>query len=349
MKLIEIDSARGKKRFLTFRTELYKNDPGYVCTEKFILKSVLFDETDFAKRCKKLPVQVSENGRVLAQAILIYNDALPYVQISFFDALPDCRTAVERIVSRAREFMHTVGAKGIIVGLNAHISYGVGILTEGFERKISFDSQYNKSYYREYFADCRKDALSTYRAPIERAAEKFPALQESAVKIRFCDLRRFAEETERMRQLCEQTIARTHLYFRTCPLHFYQLIKTLKLFLRPENLLFAEDETGRAVGFLFWHPDYNQMLEGGREYSLAGIAARWLFYGKRIDTAKLNAIGSLSFRATFALIGAFYRLVRERYSFVETNFIWDNNDRSSRLAKRFFGTHDRKYEVYCLK
>lgn len=348
MQLVELHSKAEKKSFTAFRAELYRGDPGYVCTEKFVLNSVLFRETDFVRSCQILPVQVREGNRVLAQAIVLRHPGLPYIQISFFDALPDCGRAVDMLAGKAREWEREQNAQGIIVGLNAHISYGVGILSEGFDRKNSFDSQYNKSYYREYFAGCRKDTLSTYKCPLERAIGNFPRTTAGCILVRSCNLRRYREETELMRALCEKTIAKTHLYFPTAPLHFYQLTGALKAFLRPENLLFAENEQGETLGFLFWHPDYNQMLAAGREYSLAEIAGSWLFHRKRIDTVKVNALGSLSYRATFALLDRFRQYVQGKYAFVETNFVWDNNLKSSLMMHRLFGTYDRKYEVYYL-
>ena len=349
MELKKIQTNAEKKRFVCFHTELYANDPNYVCTDKFVLKSVLYDETDLIKKCRKIILQATEGDRILAQAILIYNSAFPYVQVSFFDAVQDNKAAVDLILSKAREYKNNLNAKGIIIGLNAHLSYGVGILTEGFERKISFDSQYNKSYYKEYFSEYRQSGLSVYRGPMKAVVQNFPCLKTDKVKVRYCRTDKFREETELMRMLCEKTIANTHLYYPTEPLHFYQLLKALKPFLKPENLLFAEDKGGNDVGFLFWHPDFNQMLRGGKDHSMAGIAFNWLFKRKKIDTVIVNALGSLSNAATFSLVDAFRRLVDEKYSFVETSFVWDNNVRSSLLMKKLFGKYDRKYEVYCLE
>lgn len=349
MVLREIYTKTGKKEFIDFRTKIYAKDPYYVCTDKFILKSVLFDETDFIRKCRKKIVQAVENNTILAQAILIYNSAFPYVQVSFFDAMQNNKIAVELILSKARECKQEVNAKGIIIGLNAHLSYGVGILAEGFQRKISFDSQYNKSYYNEYFTKYQQSSLSVYRGSMKAVLQNFPKLETDKVNVRYCRLNKFCEEMELMRRLCEKTIAKTHLYFPTEPLHFYQLIKTLKPFLKPENLLFAEDKKGNTVGFLFWHPDFNQMLKGGKDYCMAGIAFNWFFNQKKIDTVKVNALGSLSNAATFLLINAFRQLVATKYSFVETSFVWDNNVQSSLLMKKLFGKYDRKYEVYYLE
>ena len=115
-----------------------------------------------------------------------------------------------------------------------------------------------------------------------------------------------------------------------------------------ENLLFAVDEKGEDVGFLFWHPDFNQMLKGGEKLSTLKIIFGYLFHRKKIDTVKLNAIGALKPRVTKELIVAFNRITGRKYKYAETNFVWDNNVRSTHLNQRFFGQAHRKYEVYFL-
>ena len=348
MEIRQLETRADRVKFCKFRTALYAGDECYACTDKFILKDVLYDGTQFARSCRKLPLQVTEGDKVLAQTILIKNDRLPYVQMAFFDALPDCKPAAELLKDKARAWCRQLGAKGAIAGLNAHLSYGVGIFTDGFGSKASFDSPYNKDYYAAYFADCAADGLTVYRGRIDEAEQHFPAIKTDKVRVRYCRMDKFKEETELMRSLCEQTIAQTYLYSPTRPLHFYELLKALKPFLRPQNLLFAEDAQGKTTGFLFWHPDFNQMLEGGKDYSICGIALRWLLHRGDIDTAKVNALGSLSYAATYALTDTFRKLVRDRYTYVETSFVWDNNLRSSLLMKRLFSHGAKKYEVYHL-
>ncbi len=346
MQLHVLNAKKEKAEFLKFHAALYKGDPSYVCMENFVLQDVLFQQTDFAKTCVVQPVAVKSDGKILAQAILIYASKLPLIQVGFFDALRNQKGAVALILSQARALKAQYGAKGIVVGLNGHISYGVGILTEGFAHKNSFDSIYNKDYYADYFALGRRQGLSTYKAAICDALPRFPKIDASGVRIRKCNLKSYKREMETMRALCEQTIAKTDLYFPTDEGHFYQLTSALQPFLRAENLLFAEDAKGNPIGFLFYHPDFNQTLKGGKEYSLLGMVFAMLTQKKQIDTVKINAIGSLSPRATNALLQEFCALNKDKYDFLETTFIWDNNLQSSLLAKRVLGDAHRKYEVY---
>ena len=345
MQVRYLKKLREKRQFMRFRTELYKNDLNAFCTSEFVAEDLVFANTDFARECDISPVWVEEDGAIVAEAILVYNKKLPFVQVGLFEALPGKRDAALAIVDEAKKLAKSVGVKDVVIGLNGHISYGVGILSEGFEYKNSFDSLYNKPYYKDYFSHLKRQTISTYKR--EKAEmEQYLAGDVGGYRVRQANLKDFYKEAELMRALCEKTIAKTFLYFPTEEGHFYQLMRDLRPFLKNENLLFAENERGEAVGFLFWHPDFNMMLKGGRGYSTLGLGLAYFTGASKITTAKLNAMGALSVRATSALLSAFSEVLGQRFLHVETNFVWDNNIPSTLINERFFGKPHRKYEVY---
>lgn len=345
MKLINITDARGRRRYLAFQQALYAGDPCYVSTSSFLLRELLGQTTPFARSCQVMPVLVEEGGRVLAQAIYLYHPGLPALQVACFEALEGQQPAVELLLTEAKQRARALGLSQVVIGLNAHISYGVGILSQGFSHKNTFDSLYNKPWYAGYFQNLRKDTLSTYRGEKRVAEERLPKVSP---QVRVCrsNLKNFYRETERLRMLCEATIGKTHLYYPTGEGHFYHLMKDLRPFLRDEHLLFAQNQAGEDLGFLFWHPDFNEMLSGGREHSMLSIGVAWMVRRNQITTAKLNAIGSLSPRATIALLREFAAVTGDRYRYLETNFVWDCNGPSTRLNRHLLGEPHRKYEVY---
>ncbi len=350
MKIIFVKSKSDYKNFLAFKYSLYKNDKNYVDTASFVLEDVLYQKTPFTKECDVQPIMaVSESGEIKAEAILLFHKALPYLQIAFFEAVENAGDAVNAILVSAKEKARQLGIKEIIIGLNAHISYGVGILTSGFEYKNSFDSLYNKNYYKDYFSALPKETLSTYRGEVSVAKDNLMQHNfESEVRIETARINDIRSACARMQALCEKTISKTFLYYKAGKDHFYYLMKDLAPFLKDENLLFAVDKNGNDIGFVFWHPEFNQMLEGGVKTSTLKILYGYLFKRKDIESAKLNAVGSLSAKATSALLLEFCKRIEGRYKYLETNFVWDNNVRSTHLNQRFFGQAHRKYEVYFL-
>jgi hypothetical protein len=52
----------------------------------------------------------------------------------------------------------------------------------------------------------------------------------------------------------------------------YELFSPFRFLLKEENLLFAEED-GRAVGFLLWYPDFNQLASPGESFGLRHVLA----------------------------------------------------------------------------
>ena len=349
MEILYVKSKREFKRFLAFKNRLYKGDACYVDTASFVLEDVLFQKTPFTKSCKILPVLVVDGKTDIAEAIFLYHEKLPYFQISFFEAIEGAQEGVQLLLQEAKRCAKSFGLEKIVIGLNAHISYGVGILTDGFAFKNSFDSIYNKDYYKDYFQGLSSQSLSTYYTEKAIAEKNFSAVSvKKRYRVEYGNVKDLMGTCERMRSLCEQTIAKTFLYFPTERGHFYHLMKDLQPFLKNENFLFAIDENGRDVGFVFWHPDFNQMLRAGEKTSVLKILKGYLFDRKKINTFKLNAVGSQTPQATLLLLSTLNEMTGAQYRYVETNFVWDNNLPSTAINRRFFGEPHRKYEVYFL-
>ena len=207
MQVRYLKKLREKRQFMHFRTELYRNDLNAFCTSEFVAEDLVFANTDFARECDIIPVWVEEDGVIVAEAILVYNKKLPFVQVGLFEALPGKRDSALAIIGEAKKLAKSVGIKDVVIGLNGHISYGVGILSEGFEYKNSFDSLYNKPYYKDYFSHLKRQTISTYKR--EKAEmEQYLAGDVSGYRVRQANLKDFYKEAELMRALCEKTIAK---------------------------------------------------------------------------------------------------------------------------------------------
>jgi hypothetical protein len=334
------------KEYLRFRRELYRGDPGYVYTEEFLVEMLLKQTTRFAQRCNIKPVCVFEDDRPVCQCIFIIAPAPCALQIAYFESLPGRDAAVSFLWQAAGDFAGENGLTQIIAGLHGHLSYGVGILSHGFY-KNTFDSRYNKDYYQEYFnRGWSRETLTAYRANL-KDIRKIPR-PRTHLLVRKINLSRFEREMETFRVLCDRTLGETGFYAPTEQGHFYELIKDLRFFLRPENILFVCDGD-KEVGFLFWYPDFNEVLAPGRPYSMPGIAMRYIKNRKRIKTIKVNAIGVLESYRNYAVALLLYSLQQYadiNYQILETGFVWDSNRPSSRLNAALFGTGARKYQVY---
>ena len=338
------------ERFVAFIRRLYEGDPGYCATLGFTLQSALSASTAFFESCSCRPVAVERGGETIAQCLLIHDPALPAVQVGFFEALPDEQAAVDLLLGAARAEAGRLGLERIVVGMDGHLSVGVGILAEGFARG-TFGSPWNKPYYAAYFAELDRSGLTVYGGSVADSVARVRRLAvrpSGKVTVREVDLRRWDDELETFRVLCDATLGRTNLYAPTKPGHFAELMGDLKPFLRPENLLFAMVD-GHEVGFVFWHPDYNEILPTGRGLSIAGIAWRYVTRRHRIRTVVGNAVGTLPdapLGTTAALLTELCDHIEGRYETFETCFVWDSNA-SSVGVNRYLHAHPvRRYSVW---
>ena len=345
MKILSVKTKKEIKKFKAFRKKLYANDPYYVSTAEFTLDMLLLKETAYSKSINICPVMGVEDGKILLTALLIHNPKDDFLQISFFEALDNIESEVADFMDHVKEYAKNLNLHRIMIGLNGHLSYGVGLSCD-MSAPNTFDSTYSKPYYNKYFEGYTKHELVAFSNDPSVALPKL-ACRQTSVTIRPIDMKNFEDEMERFRVICDETIGTTFLYSQTEKRHFYELMKDMIFFLKPENILFAEDK-GQIVGFVFWHPDYNEILKKGKQNSLLEIAVRYLLFGKNIKKAKLNSVGvkkEYQGLTTVQLLSEVGKYM-SKYNTIETNFVWCNNKKSMAVNQVLLQNVERRFAVY---
>ena len=353
LSLEDVRTRRQKRAFVDFVYRVYAGNRCYRDTLMPILWTFLDQRDAFTSESYLRPIRVMSGGEVAAQCVLVHHPGLPMLQVAFFDALPDRWQAMGLLVGEARAEARRRGLGRIVAGLNGHLAYGVGYLADAFDEPCPFDSAYTPEYYLDYWARHARDerTLSSYRFDLSRARPPDPALRRAYGRIRFrtMDTARFREEAVLLGELSNRYLADTYLYFERNPEDMYRLLRPIRPLLETDNLVFA-CRHGKEIGFLFWHPDFNEVIPGGRRNSALAMGVRCLLGRNRIRTAKLNAVGvDPRYQGSSAVVGLLGELVRScagRYESVETNFVWDSNRRSSLLNRHFPHTEARHYRTF---
>ncbi len=266
MQILECTTPRDRRLFVAFLHRMYRGNRCFKDTLTGIVRTFLRSSDTFTRQVVIRPLAVREQGQTLAQCMLIVSPALPVLQMGFFEALPGQQAAVDLLLKEARIEAQRRGISHVVIGLNGHVSYGVGILQDHFDDPISFDSLYTPAYYPAYFAGkaSRTRTLTTYIFDLTRMPIPPRILERIRTQFTFrtLEMRRFREEMLLFGDLCNRCLRQTPLYFDRDPQCLYELIADLRPFLKPEHLIFAmKGET--PVGFVFWHPDLHEILPGG--------------------------------------------------------------------------------------
>lgn len=318
--------------------ELYHGNPSFSDVQLHLLESFLRKGDDFISQCQISPIQVKKFSRVVSQCLFIVHPQFPALQIAFLDCHPLATESFSLIIDLAKKHARAMNLSRVVVGLNGHVSYGVGFLADSFHIPISFDSYYNGNWIVPALRNLGLKEYNLATFVVDFSNRHFPQklLDRSLRDYQFRTLRmdQFEDEIELFGDLCNRCLADTPWYFEKSPHSLVQILSEIKILLRPEHLIFAMHQ-GKEVGFLFWHPDFNEVLPRGKRTSLWGMGIRAFLFQKIIRNCKLNAIGLLPpYRHQSILAGLLYQCVKHaspHYFMAETNFVWESNAASYQL------------------
>ena len=345
-------SLSSKRKNIQFVYELYKNDPSFVGTSIFELETYLFQKSEHAKEVFVDAILVTNMGEIRAVAMFFLSKKLPILQIGFFEAKESAQSEVDAILTYAEKTAKKQQAKKIVIGLNAHLSVGVGLLNFKFEEgPIAFDSIYNKLYYPDYFRNkgLTESTLSTYKGDLNEVLNSINSrsIESGDFYVRTMNKRNFQSEILLMTKISNETLKETELFYPIGEKDLYHRLNTIKLFLRPHDLMFVMNN-GKEIGYLFTHPDFNQVLTPGKKLNKLDLAFKILSRRKQIDTLKVNSVCMKEKRnAGLNLLIKTRTMIakKEGHKFLESNFIFDSNKTSTFFALKY---NYKKYNTYSI-
>lgn len=353
MVIEDVNCNKTRKAYIDFIYKVYSKDFKYKDTLKIITKNFLYNKDSFARKSYIRPILVLNEGIIRAVCMFIYNEHFPALQIAFFEALPNNQGAVNLIIDEAKNICRVMKLNRIVIGLNGHISYGVGMLMDNCGKDIAFDSMYNPPYYIDYFKHygCSEVLLNSYLWDMKKQNFDKRILGRIYKKFFFrqLNLKKYKEEILLFSRIKNECLKDINLYFDKSPQEDYELMKNLKYFLKKENIIFAMKDN-KEIGFVFWHPDYNQLVPDGKRSSPASMFLRNNFIKKRIKRFIINTIGVLpNYHGLGVTIGLFhevYKYAKDKYSYGESSFVLQENVQSRRICVRFTDGESKHYVVF---
>ncbi|MBR1471667.1 MAG: GNAT family N-acetyltransferase [Lachnospiraceae bacterium] len=367
MRIISVEDAGQRKKYLRFRKNLYHSMGRYVDNNYFMLLEIFGGKLHFVKDCLVLPVYVEagtsdigrKEGEILCEGVFFRTAALPeYLQLCFFEALPKQEAAVRLLMEKAEALVKehaSEGCRRLVIGLNGHVNYGLGLQASHHNEKNSFSSPGNPSYYNKYFRGlaCEEVYLDSYYThAIEGRLDRFAAIiNKLNNKYTFRAFRRkqFAEDARIYTDLNNACFTEHKYYYARDVIDDMEMLRELFLFMKEDSIIYAFDGE-KPVGFIMWYPDFNELAERGTAFG-AKHYFRNLLQGKKIRTAKVMEYGVLKeYRGSglpMALMAqAMERIKKYGCDRVETSWILRDNVDSNSFCKAVCDSLYKEYVVF---
>lgn len=356
MKLVQVTDKSGQKKFIRFRRQLYKKNPTYVDNNLFMLKEVFARRTCFIENKVISVLNVEEDGEVVCQGILVYaKDLKEYIQLCFFESLPDQEEAVKLLLEEAFRVGKEFGCSKLVMGLNGHVNYGLGFLDSHFDTRNSFSAAVNPAYYNTYFRalGCEEIHLNSYRMEsLDERIHKYQAMIRKLNRnytFRIFDKKRFEEDAGIYTDLNNRCFGSHRYYYPRSKKEDAEMLKELFLFMKEDSLVFAFDGD-MPIGFLMWYPDFNELVKPG-DYFGAKHFFKNKLSGSRIKKIKVMEYGVLpEYRKTglpIGLLNQVFEMVKGRnFTNVESSWILEENRDSNSFCEAICDELYKRYVVY---
>ena len=334
-----VTTKAGLKEFYALPGMIYRNRPCYRKTAEDTVQQLVGRPAAFHTHARIKPFLLCSRGEPVARFVLVNDSRLPeWVQTAFFEALPGLNDPAALIRHTASsEFPD---CRKLVVGLNGHLNYGAGILLDHFDEIPYYETTYNPSYYGAYFSAFRQRTIVSYPidvAPFLEYLDKATPADWEGITTRFMNKRRFREEIGLYTDLNNACFGAHPYWAERSRQEDYELFAPFRSFMDNENLIFAE-AGGKTAGYLFWYPDFNQLVKKGQTLGLR----QWLRFrlASPVTRFRFMEIAVLPdrqiSRISLAMIHTLGKVVRKAgFTRVEGGFIFTENGNSIRLATRY--------------
>lgn len=356
MNFIKCTSASDRKKYLKFVKAHYKDDPNYVDYTTPIICEIFRCKSPFAKNLWWESFIIEKMGqRVGVVTYLIHQNYSDVLQIAFFEYEQSKEYAAE-IVTKARAICKEKAIKQIVIGLNGHVNYGLGLSLDQ-EHRPTFGSAYTKTYYSAHFKELGFDEtkLVSFEYPWEEKSfplsDKWRNRFHGRYQFRAMTKSTYHQDLAHYTELNNLCFGEHPFYYSRTKTEDQSLFKDLKFFLEKGSLIFAESD-GKPIGFLLWYPDWGELMKQGETLS-AGTFIKKLLHRKKVKSFKIVEWAVLpEYRQLGIPVGllaqCFSEVKDKQYTRCKTSWIIEDNLDSSGFGFKW-ATPYESYGVYSLK
>lgn len=353
MQVIKIKTKKECKEYIDFIYKVYEDDKNFCDINLIFVKSFLYQKERHTQRLKIIPIMIKDGGIKLVCMFVI--DETDEVKLSFLEFLPNSQKYLKALVQYTKELLKNYKKKKVIVGVNGQISYGLGILTNKYNQKFEFNTNYNKDYYTkeldQVFPTIKRAYSYEYQADysLDSFDEKLLKKAYKEYQFRFLDMKHFKRDMLIFGKLVHESLKTTPYYSIKTDYEMYELMKQLRFIMKKEDIIFAM-RNGKEIGFVFTHPDYAELFDRPH-FNYVRFYLRYLL--KKPKIVIYNVIGVLpKYQLSGVSIALIHKAIVTRkniYTEGVSSFILEDNILSTRLCRKLSTGINKEYHLYELE
>lgn len=361
----QADSPRDIRLFIQFPYRLYKEDPLWIPPLRSEQKAQFNPETNlFLEHCEWQLFLLKESGKVIGRiAAFLDNLAMDFWEerigfFGYFECIRD-ETAAELLLNAAKNWLQQKRCSSMR-GPWSFVSQEWGMVLEGFTPPVIM-APYNPSFYNDYMSafglkkvkDLRCWEISFadgYKIP-ERILKLTDAVAKRyGITIRSFKMKEYDQEILNIIELSNSCLIQNWGYSPATEAEGKSMAKEMKRIIQPKGVLFAEDRSGRLVGFAIVLPDINSLLKGlnGRLFPFGFIKLLWGI--PRLRRYRMFALAVIPEYQNKAVDSLLYRaLNKSLYSkelWIEINYVLEDNLPMINAITKLEAKPSKRYRVY---
>jgi hypothetical protein len=366
MRIHPVATRKDLAAFIDLHYKLYKKDPVWVPPLRDEQRGQ-FDpkRNPLLDHCEWQLFLLENNGAYIGRiAAFIDVLAMDFWKeriglFGYYECVPDPAASL-LLLEAARDWLRTKDCTSMR-GPWSFVSQEWGLVVEGFEPSPVVMAPYNPPYYEKHLTDFGlakvKDLLcwyisaaEGYKVP-ERILELTDAVQKRYdVRIRQLDMKHYDEEVKIIIELANSTIIDNWGYSPVPVAEVKAMAHDMKPVLQPKGVLFAEDASGKPIGFAITLPDINSLLKGLNGHMFPFGFIKLLAGIPRLRRYRMFALGVVPEYQGKAIDSLIYRAMYDTLytpdMWMEINYVLEDNWPMVNAIKKLNAVPLRRYRVY---
>lgn len=365
MKIHEADSERDIRDFIKFPYKLYRKDPSWVPPLRSEMKAQFNPRKNlFLEHCEWQLFLLMDQGKVIGRiAAFLDHLAMDFWKervgfFGYFECVND-EAASALLLNAAKEWLQQKQCSSMR-GPWSFVSQEWGMVVEGFTSPVIM-APFNPPFYNEHMSafglekvkdlKCWEISFADgYRIP-ERILKLTDAVAHRyGINIRSFNMKEYDQEILNIIDLSNACLIQNWGYSPATEAEGRAMAKEMKRIIQPRGILFAEDNSGRLVGFAIVLPDVNHLLKGlnGRLFPFGFMKLLWgiprlrryrMFALAVIPEYKNKAVDSLLYRAL-------NESLRSKDLWIEINYVLEDNTPMINAINKLEARPSKLYRVY---